>query len=509
MPRWRPTLSPDYLACARAYGVDLAATLFLYVSISIFAGRVWRFPFDDEIYTLALGPHWTAKQLLLVYPMTEDVHPPLSYLLYWWLQHLGWSEAAMRLVSLALTGLSLVLFQLLTLMWLVRRHGAPVALSSRLIAVLLFGLNGLAVSQGDALRWYPLFAALTAVAVTLYLAGSNSAARLGSAVVLGIAASTNVLAAFVALPLAVYRYGLQRRFCAPFEAAYWLLAGLFGVLGFMTVGSLLFMRYGMVGSQFVGSPIQAWLTDALGFFGGHTLGITDAWMLVPVMVISVLAMVAAIDRRQPGEPVHLLLLMLLLVVVVGAFGFGKSRSFLYLVPVLAAVLTLYFDRLAHAAGRVVLMTALVVAPSIAAIANIRNTPHPFKRQSVIPYQTIFDFINTNGTGRTLVVSTDPVVPWVLSHQPGHTGRCILYFARADTCLGGGRRYDSIFIIAGHNDRSGSAWRMAPFVQAVAQATAGRHKVATLQVGIDDEAALKSRLTGTPLSRHLLTIDLYR
>ncbi len=319
---------------------DLAATLFLYVSASIFAGRVWRFAFDDEIYTLALIGHWTAKQLLFVYPVTEDVHPPLSYLLFWALQHLGLGEAAMRLVSLALTALALMLFQLLTLTWLVRRNGAPVALSSRLIAVLLFGLNGLAISQGDALRWYPLFSALAAIAVTLYLAGSNGAARLASAVVLGIAASTNVLAAFVALPLAIYRYALQRRFCAPFEAAYWLLAGLFGVLGFVTVWSLLFVRYRMVGSQLVGSPVRAWLTDALGFFGGHSLGITDVWILVPVMVITVLAMVAAIDRKRPDEPVHLLLLMLTLVVVVGAFGFGKSRSFLYLVPVLAAVLTL-------------------------------------------------------------------------------------------------------------------------------------------------------------------------
>ncbi len=155
------------------------------------------------------------------------------------------------------------------------------------------------------------------------------------------------------------------------------------------------------------------------------------------------------------------------------------------------------------------MTALAVAPSVAAIATIRDTNHPFKRQSVVHYQTILDFIDTNGTGRTLVVSTDPVVTWVLAHEPGHAGRCLSFFSRVDTCLGAGRHYDSIFIVSGHSDRSGNARRMAPFVQSVALATAGRHKVATVQVGIDDEAALKSRLSGTPLSRHLLTVDLYR
>ena len=41
------------------------------------------------------------------------------------------------------------------------------------------------------------------------------------------------------------------------------------------------------------------------------------------------------------------------------------------------------------------------------------------------------------------------------------------------------------------------------------ATAGRHKVATLAAGRDEDAALKSRLTGVALDKTLLTIDLYR
>jgi hypothetical protein len=42
-----------YVATACAYGSDLAAMAFLFVSVSIMAGRVWRFPFDDEIATLS------------------------------------------------------------------------------------------------------------------------------------------------------------------------------------------------------------------------------------------------------------------------------------------------------------------------------------------------------------------------------------------------------------------------------------------------------------------------
>jgi len=41
-----------YVATARAYCFDLAAMAFVFVCVSIMAGRVWRFPFDDEIATL-------------------------------------------------------------------------------------------------------------------------------------------------------------------------------------------------------------------------------------------------------------------------------------------------------------------------------------------------------------------------------------------------------------------------------------------------------------------------
>jgi hypothetical protein len=46
-------ISSNYIATARAYCFDLAATAFLFVSASVVAGRIWRFPFDDELATLS------------------------------------------------------------------------------------------------------------------------------------------------------------------------------------------------------------------------------------------------------------------------------------------------------------------------------------------------------------------------------------------------------------------------------------------------------------------------
>lgn len=50
-----------------------------------------------------------------------------------------------------------------------------------------------------------------------------------------------------------------------------------------------------------------------------------------------------------------------------------------------------------------LMAALLVAASVAAIANINGGRHPFKRAAAIPYRSIVDFIDANGNA--LIVST--------------------------------------------------------------------------------------------------------
>ena len=321
--------------------------------------RVWRFPFDDEIYTLSLIENNSAIKVVLD-TVGGDVHPPLSYLLFLGLHRLGLSEPAMRLCSLAMTAFSLMLFHLLALTLVGRRNQRAVAVSTRLIAVLLFGLCPLAVSQGDALRWYPLFAMLISLFVTLYIAGSNSAARLWSAVPLGIAASTNFLTAIVIPPFALYRYGLQRQFRARFDVAYWLVVLLFASLGIFSAYWLFVNNLDTAGTQLNNGIIRAAMTDVLGFFGGNALGISQAWIIVPTVAISAIAVFSVTDRREPANPVHLILLMLAAPALIVLLGFAKPRSFLYLAPALAAVLTLFLDRQARDrnAGIAILLVSL-------------------------------------------------------------------------------------------------------------------------------------------------------
>lgn len=497
-----------YAACVRTHALDVAATLFLFIGASIAAGRVWRFPFDDEIYTLSLIERHSALTLLTVFPRREDVTPPLPYLLFYGLHQLGLTEGAMRLCSLVLTALALVLLQLLALTLMAERNRAPSGPATRLIAVIVFALTPLAIGRGDALRWYPLFALLIAVFVTLYLVPRDGVARLCSGAVLGLAGSTSLLAALVALALMAYRYGLERRFRWSFDVSYWLLAAAGASLGVYSAVWTFATRSALAHTEFDPSILRSVLTDALGFFGGDALGVGQAWMVAPAIIVFAIAAFSQIDRQQPGNPAHLLLLMLGATASMALLGFSKPRSFLFLAPIVAALLTLFFDwQMRQGKGmRVLALLTLTLATSVAAIANVNFGTHPFKRNSVIPYQQILDFIDANAKGAALVVSTDPVIPWLMRASPEE--RCAGYFFAAARCLNSGRRYDSVFVIFGHSDQSANAAVMRKFDEFVAGVTAGRRKVATLPAGLDEDAALKSRLTGVPLSKYILTVDLY-
>jgi hypothetical protein len=500
--RSRPTFAPEFTRCVSTYALDVAASAFLFVSTSFMAGRIWRFPFDDEIYTLWASENYSAL-LFTLYPGESDVHPPLSYFLFGVLNSFGANVPTMRFFSLAMTTLSLSLFHVLALMLMAQRNPTGIAAASRIVTSMLFGLCPLAVSQGDALRWYPLFAGLFSLFVTLYIAGGNRVSRLGSAVALGLATSTNILAGLVAFAFAVFRYGIERRWRASFDLPFWGLTALFGSAGAYTVISLLSLHYDSIGPQMGNSTLRAALTDALGFFGGAALGVSQAWVIVPTALIAGVSMIAGVDLKRPNDPRHFLLLILSAAALTILPGLAKPRSFLYLAPVVVLLIAVWLDRQIRQsrASHALWASTLLLATSVAAIANVNNSTHPFKRNSVIPYQSILDFIDRSGTGRVLVVSSDPIIPWALAHRSdGRT--CASYFLMSD-CFD--RAYDSIFLVHGHS----SSKLADDFYKAMDRLTSGHQRVATIYAGHDDDAGLKSRLTGVALETQILTVDLYR
>jgi hypothetical protein len=205
----------------------------------------------------------------------------------------------------------------------------------------------------------------------------------------------------------------------------------------------------------------------------------------------------------------LLLLMLAAAALTILPGFAKPRSFLYLAPAVTLLVTVWLDGELRQGRirRVLAAVALLIATNVAAIANIDHNSHPFKRSAVIPYQNILDFIGANASGQVLVVSTDPVVPWVLNHR--EAAGCASYFLAGRGCFSAGAHYDSVFLVHGHSDKSANAVSMRKFNESLAPLIAGRQKIATMQAGRDADAALKSRLTGVALDAAILTVDLYR
>jgi hypothetical protein len=326
-----------------------------------------------------------------------------------------------------------VLMHLLTLALITKRsRDFIVSPFVRLAAVLLFGLNALAISQGDALRWYPMFAIAVSLAVLLSITGKH----VWSAPVYGLALAINYLGVLVVAPYLIYRYVLLRCFRLSDEIVFFALTGIFASSGLIAALALLVHHEALIGTQVGSSPAVALATDLLGFFGGHSLGVSQAWLILPALAISLWAMVSGIARRAQGDPVHFLLLVLAAVLVMPLIGFAKPRSFLYLAPIMTCVIVLALHRLALRRARLAIAAvALVLASSIAAIANIQGSTHPFKRNAAIPYGTVLDTVRGSGTERVLLLSIDDVLVWLVGHRSGFENVCASRIVIRPACRG--------------------------------------------------------------------------
>ena len=77
------------------------------------------------------------------------------------------------------------------------------------------------------------------------------------------------------------------------------------------------------------------------------------------------------------------------------------------------------------------------------------------------------------------------------------------------CVAADRHYDSVFIVSGQSSRSRNLAFITRFEAQLADLVAGRSRVAAARFGVDQDQAIKSRLTGAVLDRFILTVELYR
>ena len=431
MPRTQTALSKqDYSERAgnvfsRYRFYDVGVPFLIYVAVAVLCGAVRPFPFDDETSTLRNADFQNLSHSVrsLIQSQLDVHHPPLSYLIFGYAQQLGLSVAGMRSISIVATALALALWY-----GLILPFTESIGKSRRLLISLLFATTPLALGVGGAVRWYPIFAVLVALACFIYLRfGSN---WFLSAIPLGFAADTEYLAALPLAAIFLHRYVMERRFEPRQDLPFLAIGGLVAVPGFAALFHVLQGDFGFFRDQITtfGVP-RALLKTLLGFFGGDVLGLSQGWIVL-LAAASAVYLSGCVWRHRREDPdlerlCELVMLTAGLAVVLVAFSFDKAYAFLFLAPMVSAMAgaglaksTAVRSQVALCACSVILVTGIAVA------GNLQHNRHPFKRQVMVPFDEVIDFVHANESGKTAVLTSDVTVDFLLA---GERQLCVMRF----------------------------------------------------------------------------------
>ena len=395
---------------AHGFWGETALAACAHAAIALLGGRVFRSAFDDEIFTLDLLEKAAgAFALLKAFASAYDIHPPLSYLAFYLLHAAGAGEAGLRALSLAMSaGAVAIAHRLLLHLGASSQNHAGAASAERLIALLLLATTPLLVSQGDAIRWYPMYG-LVFMATLYFHVRERAAGRaaIASSAAAGALVSVNFLGVFVYPLLAVDRM-MSGRFRWRREIGQGALCLVFALPGLATLaGGLHGAPADFVASQFVGGrPFTAAAMTAIGFLGGHSLGIVQSIALIPLGAFAAFALARGLGDRQT----RVLAFQFAALAAMVALGFAKPRSFAYLALALSVLFAHHF--LARRAARTAL-AAIALVTAFGALANLKGNDTPFKRNTAVPVEEIRAFVVANTGADDVVILSDPVAYWSL------------------------------------------------------------------------------------------------
>jgi hypothetical protein len=471
--------------------IDSYTVSVLYIIHSIGAGRVFRFAFDDEIFTLQLAAQpRTLGDLLPFAAEAADVHPQLSYVFYALLTILGLSDDAQRGVSLLISAAAAAIVHRTT-MTALRLDGA-----GRLVAMMLFASAPLLVTYGDALRYIPLFTLFFALFLQRFLASERL--TLSGAALLGLMLSTNLLGGVVAVCAALA--SLLRRGLAA-TATNWLKCGLvfifFGAFGLRTLLALPPM-WGAGQSENFGAPgLAAFGQSLLGFFGGFDLGPLQSPAIMPTALATGVALYVAVAERR----YIFVALLYASVVALGLAGFSLSRAFAFvqlagLAPILWA-LSAFQNRQWFAP-----LGALLICCQIFTFLPLRSNDRPFKRNLAIPYASLIASVDASIAGKTGVIESDPTLIFELKRRFGKR-ICLYRMMRKAACED--EPADTLIIVTGHHSNPRLEAAVADRLR---QAFESFHAPAVSAFGVDADAALKQRLTGAAIEPAILKMHVF-
>lgn len=487
----------------------IALTLVIFVAASLAAGRVYRAPFDDEISSTfnVIDTYHLHGLIRLAYEgTTADVYnAPLAQLIFASAMRIGLGLSGLRWVSLTFTAVALG-----TWSWIALDHlEKPVSNAIALIVALAMATTPLTIGLGDALRYYPLFAMLIAIAYFIYLKVPGY--WYWSAIPLGIAADACPLAILPFAALLLHRYAIDREFNFREDLVYWLLSAVIALPGFLTF--LLILRtpgYSM-SDQIEPKLLVSIFRTFLGFFGGFTLGVSQSWLALMEMAAS--GYLATRAWRLAKSDTRLRRICLLIIVTAGLvailpiFGLDIVRSFVFLAPMIMCVACIGLSESLESSPVLTgcaLSAMLIVSLTVVGSGHLSRTP--FKRNLAIPFYEVARFVRANGRRNAAVVTSDPVIAYLLRKTPR---LCVATFVSQDwtrlpKCLTS-RSEDSVIVITRQaRGESNPKWR-----RVVSRLTSGKSIVAAAGFGVDEDARLKSWLTGVRLPRTLMMARIYR
>jgi len=459
--------------------LDSLLVALIFVVLSLLSGRVFRSAFDDEIFSLKLiGTARSLSQLWLELLHAVDVHPPVSYLVFYGVSHLGVGERGLRLTSLVISALAAVLAHRILCLMLPEEQRLSVP--DRVIPIIVLASTPLLVSQGDAIRWYPIFALIFFLTLYAYLREPRG---IYSAALCGLLASTSFLG-FLVYPLLeldrISKCGI-RAYWSPAAAVRAALFAIFALPGLITLwNGLTHDAPKYLAGQVGANPLTAGITTAMGFFGGNSLGIVQSIAALPAGALAIFILYRSV--RDPGSRALALNFSTLFLLV--AVGFSKPRSFIYLALILSVLVSYRWivdprPNIRYLIGLIALATPLIV------IANVKWNETPYKRNAVLPVEEILRFARYNAQAGDVIVVSDPVVYWDLH---GDVPACVTLYLTNSACAI--NRANKLIVIDGYG--IGSEDR-DEWLERKGEILAGRSELATVFFGIDHEAGLKRRI----------------
>jgi hypothetical protein len=486
-----------------AYDLGLSVSIFIFASLA--AGRIYRWPFDDEVFTLRIIARYPLVELTRRLLNAIDVHPPLSYVLFALGRYAGMGASQLRWMSISFTAGALAIWHWLSLESIYAK--AQLSAATRILISMLFGLTPMAVSQGDALRWYPLLALLSSVTFLTYLLAGSRWYLCG--ISLGLAADAETLAVLVLLPIAVERYCFRRKIDWREDGAFAVLTGTFALPSIITFINI--ARYHPISPQTTPGLLRRVFDTALGLFGGLTLGVSQVWLaVIGAIAIFYFAYQAIAFSRENELAQRILRLALVLAIEAGILalaGLSEPRVFLFATPMMTSVMAIGFVAATLSSPELsAFMYALPFVVSLFVIGGLRRTTTPFKRNSAIPFDEVVDFVRTNQRGYTVVLTSDATVATSVDAPD----LCADFYQSWSHSWSEPRcdkndRINTVIVIKGSPlNEQDISWR-----DGMSTAISGKQLIAGAHFGRDDDAALKSRLTHTQLSSAILEASLYR